>query len=308
MSVKFRAHDTFFIRKGWLSKGVKNVVNDHAVFVSREANPMDVLGIGANMVKALRYWLQAVGLTIEYREGRRVQKLTQLGEIVYENDPYMEEYGTLWLLHYKLASNRDEATAWYFFYNEFNLTDFTRTDFLVQMDNYLRELGETIAEKSIEDDYNCIINTYIPRIKLNPKKFDPEDNIASPFGELGLIDIVDKKAKIYKKSPPKKDTLHPLILLAVIIDRYEQTNPDYDNSSRKQSDKREIRISDIHTNVCNIGKVFNLDIITLTALLYKLETMGFIKVNRTAGLDVIKIEVDFSFGECVRAYYRFIEK
>ena len=24
MSMKFRAHETFFIRKGWLSKGMKN--------------------------------------------------------------------------------------------------------------------------------------------------------------------------------------------------------------------------------------------------------------------------------------------
>ena len=27
MSMKFRAHETFFIRKGWLSKGMKNVIN-----------------------------------------------------------------------------------------------------------------------------------------------------------------------------------------------------------------------------------------------------------------------------------------
>ena len=29
------------------------------------AEAMDVLGIGANMVKSLRYWLQATGLTVE---------------------------------------------------------------------------------------------------------------------------------------------------------------------------------------------------------------------------------------------------
>jgi hypothetical protein len=84
---KFRAHDTFFIRKGWLSKGVKHVLIDPAVFVSREANPMDTLGIGANMVKAMRYWLQAIGLTDETKSGKREQTLTNLGEIIHENDP-----------------------------------------------------------------------------------------------------------------------------------------------------------------------------------------------------------------------------
>lgn len=35
---------------------------------------------------------------------------------------------------------------------------------------------------------------------------------------------------------------------------------------------------------CNVGKIFNLDIITLTALLYKIELMGYIKVVRTADI------------------------
>lgn len=91
MVMKFRAHDTFFIRKGWLSKGMKYVHAKDDVFISKNENPMDVLGIGANMVKALRYWLQAVGLTEEPSSGRRTQSFTPLGEIVFTNDRYIEE-------------------------------------------------------------------------------------------------------------------------------------------------------------------------------------------------------------------------
>ena len=79
MAMKFRAHDTFYIRKGWLSKGMKYVIANKDVFVSKTENPMDVLGLGANMVKALRYWLQAVGLTEEPKKGKRSQQLTALG-------------------------------------------------------------------------------------------------------------------------------------------------------------------------------------------------------------------------------------
>lgn len=87
--MKFRAHDTFFVRKGWLAKGMRNVAAAPDVFTSRENNPMDVLGIGANMVKALRYWLVAVGLTREARKnGRAVQRPTEIGEIINEYDPY----------------------------------------------------------------------------------------------------------------------------------------------------------------------------------------------------------------------------
>lgn len=80
MPMKFRAHDTFFIRKGWLSKGMRCVAKKPDVFISHDENPMDVLGIGANMVKALRYWLQAVGLTVEPAKGKRVQLFTELGK------------------------------------------------------------------------------------------------------------------------------------------------------------------------------------------------------------------------------------
>lgn len=57
MAMRFRAHETFFIRKGWLSKGMKYVKIKNDIFVAKDENPMDLLGIGSNMVKSLRYWL-----------------------------------------------------------------------------------------------------------------------------------------------------------------------------------------------------------------------------------------------------------
>ncbi|MCL2531546.1 MAG: DUF4007 family protein [Oscillospiraceae bacterium] len=300
--MKFRAHDTFFIRKGWLSKGMRNVLANPDVFVSRENNPMDVLGIGANMVKAMRYWMVAVGLTTEPTSGQRVQKPTHLGEIINDNDRYFEEMGTLWLLHYQLVKASEgkdtEATSWWYFFNEFKAGEFTRDDFLTQLNKYLRNSDE--GEKpvrTIEDDFNCIISTYVPRMKSNPEKVRPESNIDCPLGELGLIDIVGtekngSRLKIYRKSAPKKDALHPLILLAVILD--------------KANGAGQVRISSIQNDNGNAGKVFNLDIISLTTLLYKIELMGHIKVVRTAGLDVVQIKTEWDYYECIEQYYRAI--
>ena len=102
--MKFRAHDTFFIRKGWLSKGMKAVHSKPDVFVSKDENPMDVLGIGSNMVKSLRYWLVATNLTEEALQNkRRIQKFTEFGNQVFKNDRFLEEYGSLYLLHYMLS-------------------------------------------------------------------------------------------------------------------------------------------------------------------------------------------------------------
>ena len=291
--MKFRGHETFFIRKGWLYKGMSNIVKEPGVFQGAAGNPMDVLGIGANMVKSLRYWLTATQLTSEPKTGKKNQNLTELGEIIFKNDAYIEEIGSIWLIHYMLATNSDDATSWYIFFNEFNKTEFTVEDFHSAIFKYVRmQEGDASlpSDRAIEEDFTCIMNTYVPRARLNPAKVHPENNIDCPLGELGLIDVIDKRNGIYKKSVPKLEMIPQLVLLAAII--------------KSANGEKEIRISSLQNDKLQIGRIFNLDSITLINALYHLETTGLIKVIRTAGLDIIRIETDMSFLECVEAYYK----
>lgn len=294
MAMRFRAHETFFIRKGWLSKGMKYVKIKNDIFVAKDENPMDLLGIGSNMVKSLRYWLQAVGLTVEPNKGKRIQTFTSLGESVYANDRYIEELGTLYLLQYKLASNKEDATAWYFFFNEFNMSEFTQDNFVAALQRNLRMMdsNEDVAVRSLSDDFNCIINTYLSRYKVNPNRVSPESNIDCPFGELGLVDIVTKGQKLYRKTRPMTNSINPWVALAVIMDQ--------------AGEDREIRLNTLLHSPCNIGCVFNLDPIIMLDILYKIEKLGEIKINRTAGLDVIQILHNRTFQDCVEMYYKSI--
>lgn len=292
--MKFRAHDTFFIRKGWLAKGLRHVKNSPDVFISREENPMDVLGIGSNMVKALRYWLQAVGLTQEPTSGKRTQNFTELGNLIYKHDPYFEERGTLWLLQYRLASNSDLATAWYFFFNEFSMQEFTKNNFVTALKNYVEMQNDSteIATRSLEDDFNCIIGTYLPRNKIDDKKISPENNIVCPFSELGLIEILNKRQKIFRKNIPSANSLNAWIIFAVIVDNSKGRN--------------EITLNELLRSPRNIGRVFNLDSIAMLDVLYKIEKLNLIKINRTAGLDVISILKKINFVDCVKNFYESI--
>lgn len=289
MAMKFRAHETFFIRKGWLSKGMKHVLRKPNVFVDKEENPMDALGIGSNMVKSLRYWLQAVGLTQEPRTGRRDQTLTPLGNVIYAHDRFIEEMGTLHLLHYKLATNKEDATAWYFFFNKFIATEFTREDFINSLQSYILMSGESIsvASRSLSEDFACIINTYVPRYKTNPGKVSPENNIDCPLGEIGLIDILAKKT--FKKSIPSANTFDPWVVLAIISDRANGRN--------------QIGLNELLTAEGNIGRIFNLDSITMIEVLRRVEKLGALKIIRTAGLDVVHLLQDYTFLDCVENYY-----
>lgn len=289
--MKFRAHETFFIRKGWLSKGMKYVNTREDVFISKDENPMDVLGIGANMVKALRYWLQAVGLTEEPTTGKRVQQFTPLGRSIFENDRYIEETGTLYLLQYRLACNFDNATSFYFFFNEFHMSEFSRDDFVSALQSYIKMTNnvEDVAIRSLSDDFNCILSTYVPRFKTNPSRTNPESNIDCPLGELGLIDILSKEKKTYRKSIPMASTINPWVALAVIVEQADG--------------EKEISLNELLTAPCNIGRIFNLDAITMLDILYQIEQLGEIKINRTAGLDVISILHNLEFQDCVASYY-----
>lgn len=298
MGMKFRAHDTFFIRKGWISKGMRYVKDtDGEIFISKTDNPMDVLGIGSNMVKALRYWLQAIGVTEEPKSGKRNQSFTDFGKLVYKYDQYIEELGTLYLLHYKLATNSVLATSWYFFFNEFSLSDFTRDDFVAQLSNYIRMNDEetNVAQRSLEDDFTCIINTYMPRYKTMPSRVSAENNIDCPLGELGFIDILKKERKnvLYKKSIPSASTFNPWVILAVI----------HANSNGR----KEIGLNELLTAKNNIGRIFNLDSITMLDVLHMAERTGELKIVRTAGLDVIHLKNLYSFEECVQHYYEELE-
>lgn len=300
--MKFRAHETFFIRKGWLYKGLKNVIRDPSIFTGKQKNPVDVLGIGTNMVKSLRYWLQATCLTTENQKDSKfprikVQTPTEVGEIIFDNDRYFEEIGTICIVHYLLASNKDLAPAWYYFFNEFELSEFNKEDFVIGLSKFAEMNNEHPALSSLEDDFNCLINTYVLRKKLNPTKVNPESNIECPLDELGLIEIADSskgKDRVFKKAQVAIDSVSPYVFFALINKKYELEG------------KTEIKISELLLQKNSIGKLFNLDILALSKILDSLEKLNLITVIRTAGLDVIKLKKKLPFYECLKQYYKSI--
>ena len=285
--MKFRGHETFYIRRNWIPKGIVNIIKDPSVFMGSHENPMDILGIGANMVKSLRYWLQAVGISYEINTGKKVQNLTDFGKVISENDLYLEEEGTLWLLHYKLVSNKSFATTWYYFFNEFSLNEFTKEELESNLKLYGLKNEIEISDRVVEDDISCLLNTYY----LKEKKQNPEDNMKCPFDELNLIKIINKKEKIYKKNITDSNAINPFIALAVIAEQSQG--------------KKELKLSALQ-EINNIGKVFSLDMTGILSILRKLEKLEYLKVIRTAGLDIIKMEKEISFIESVKKYYENI--
>jgi len=286
--MKYSGHESFSIRKDWLAKGIRKFNS----FKKDELSAMDDLGIGKNMVKSLRYWLKVTGITTDEVK-KKIFELSDLGKLIQTNDPYTEELGTLWLLHYELAKNKDNATSWYYFFNEFGQNEFTAEDFVSALKKW-DEMNNSkpASASSLSKDFDCLRRTYLPRLSendlLKPEENGPESNMECPFTELGLLKVVEKG--LYRKSAPAKQNLPAIILLAVVLDQ--------------AAGEKEIKLSSLQNDKNNIGKIFNLDAILMISLLSDLENKEYVQVVRTAGLDVLRIKTDMTFIDCVRTYYK----
>ena len=274
--IKIRGHESFYIREGWLRKGIVSIVEQPDILSNTQV-AIDKLGVGSAMVKSIRYWLQAIQLTEEKRgdKGKRYQELTEdFGKIVFENDPYFEDLGSLYLLHYKLVTNKELATTWNLFFNGIKATEMTK----YHMEEALKQLilnidpEYSISSRSLSDDCNCILKTYF----AEKNDFNnPEDNMISPFTDLGLIKKINihGKEEVIYKTMPDKNKLDRLIVLYVIID----------NLGKASSTTIKNLIEDEN----NIGRVFNLDKNSINNYIYTLADEGYLRVNRTAGLNTI---------------------
>ena len=113
-----------------------------------------------------------------------------------------------------------------------------------------------------------------------------------------LETVEDKPTEIYwcvksfKKSIPLPQSFNPWVVLAVIMEQAEG--------------RSEIPLNELLTAPCNIGKVYNLDTISMLEILHNIEKKGELKIIRTAGLDIIHLKRQLTFVQCVENYYESI--
>lgn len=285
--MKFKGHATFYIRQGWLTKGLKSINETDNLFYLDKKEQTDILGIGSNMTNALKYWIEVLNLAVYNREDSRSKHIfTDFGNLVWQYDRFIQETDTLWLLHYYLVTNKEKATAWYWLFNEYNVDEFSEDDFFRNINQYVKNEMK-VAEKSLKDDYKCILKTYVS------KPEEPESNVYSPLSELGIIKETKQK-NVFEFSNMKK-TVASNILFYVILDQYYKS--EYQNNSK------EINIDRLLNDNNNIGKVFKLNWLEINEHLDILNKRGLLRVVRTAGLDVINIKCDLTPIEFLVNYY-----
>ena len=179
---RFKGHESFILREGWINKGLREVAENQFLF--QENYGADVLGVGPNMAKSLRYWMRCAKLLKE--KGKDGVYLSELGEKLQEKDSYLEDVFSLWLLHCNIVKNQEQATAWNIFFNDYDEMEFTREGLEREMLKKVKELEDIgdFSEKSVENDCEALLRMYV---KKSDRESDPEEKNISPFGKFELL-------------------------------------------------------------------------------------------------------------------------
>ena len=274
----FARHESFHPRFGWIKKGFDKASEDSSAFIADDATVQ--FGIGKNMVKSVRYWCSAFKVVDEFMESgsrARVSVPSDFGsKLLSDNgwDPYLEDVGSLWLLHWNLLKPICSATAWEFAFNHFRYLEFTAEEMLSAITEYkeIEYPAINTAKSSLKSDVNCLIRMYTPQASNN--KAVNEDTLDSPFVELGLIkQIGDSKHFAFRVG--EKLNLANEILTACCLEYASLTTPE----------ARTINISELTFGIDSPGLIFKL---TETDICHALEMVSNkfdeLSIAETAGL------------------------
>ena len=285
--VGFSGHETFSFRYSWLKKGVDSVAKDPAFFTKERA--MVDLGVGKNMVNSIRHWCLAARLIEQAIDPtNRGQFIpTEIGRRIFLDgrfDPYLEDPGTLWLIHWLIASNFETATTWFWMFSNWNGVEFTKDRISYEIQSWLEKHAyKVVSDNSLKRDIDCFVRTYVH--SRQSKSTILEDTLDCPLVDLRLItELADGKTYQFQRGP---QISLPDEILALALVEFWRASASYAMS---------IAFEKVAYDAGSPGRVFKLDEDSLASRLENIGriTAGAFAYDETAGLkQVYKLrEVD----------------
>lgn len=272
-NIRLKRHETFSIREGWMEKALHNYSsneNDDFMKCFSKDNGQRILGIGTNMVKSLRYWMEACCI-IKFNQ-HLGNELTVFGKYLADIDPFLSNLNSWWLIHLFLSTNEKDAPVINSFFNS-DVIHFEKDQIFNLIKKDLEKKYDLKNEASLESDINVLVKTYFADDISNP-----EDNLNCPLTKLGLLGFSNK---IYERRHPKYSKLNYKIVYLCILKCVNSTS---------------FNLEDLYEMKNNPLKIFNLSKSSLFQYLTEIKKAGYISLIKTAGLNTITIlhKIDFN--------------
>jgi hypothetical protein len=147
------------------------------------------LGVGKNMVRAIRFWVQVTGVAQPADKG---YELTNFGSrILCGYDKYLEAVQTLWLLHWNVSTRvEDPLFAWDYLLNRWQHPELSRSEVLRAFSDESVRLERTLSEVTLSQHFDVFLHTYVSSVDSNAVH---EDSLDCPLTELRLIQPVGER-------------------------------------------------------------------------------------------------------------------
>ena len=218
----FSGHESFPCKTLWLKKGY-DFVKAEKDFNAPEA--VVDLGVGKNMVAAVRYWYKAFGLNKD-------AETSWIADYIFKSDmgkdPYMEDLGTLWLLHFLLIYS-GEASLYKMFFVDFQKERrlFDREQVVSFVKRKMIEAGKEnlFNENTVKKDVGVLLLNYcLPR---NPQSNEDFSTLLMDLDLLRQVDKTsgdDKRNGYYFNVEGKRKVTPEMFLFALLMTKEENDN------------------------------------------------------------------------------------
>lgn len=281
---QFSGHETFPLRYGWLKKCFDRVSQtEHEPDNKRLCWGDDAIarfGVGKNMVASIRHWATVAGI-IEEPSGTNQVKSTSLGKLLFGQsgaDPYLENPNSLWLIHWKLATDWKKKTTWYWAFSYYSAVTFERDKFVKK----IQSEWPASAQTTIKNDVACFLRTYA--VQPSSAKAGQDDSLECPLTELGLIKPVSRRDE-YRFARGQKATLGDGTFVYALLEFWKQFSPasstlSFEAIAHEPGSPGRVFLLD-ENDVAD--RLFNIDNVTGHALRWS-ETAGLKQVIRNPDL------------------------
>ena len=180
---RFGGHQTFALRLSWLPKVAQAIERGVDPLTDPIVGVVE-LGLGKNMVEALRCWVEAYG--VGQREGG-AWTLTDEGVAVFGrrgHDRYLEDPQTPWWLHWRISKQpRSRLFAWELLVNRWNEPTFDVATVLAAFAKEGERTGRDLAPVTLKQHLDVFLRTYCSERRAKPV----EDELDGPLASLGLV-------------------------------------------------------------------------------------------------------------------------
>ena len=288
--MKFGGHQSFHLRDQWLYKGIYWTNQSSQILLSNKKNTekaMQKMGVGKNMVDSIRYWLTATKLIKLSNTGFT---LTNTASEILKKDPYFELDGTLFLIHYLLVTNAEEATAWHWFFNHFSANEFEKESLENAFSAYIQiKTNKKIKDTTLDKDLNCLLRMY-QSITWTGKK-SPETENPSPFTKYGWI---EKKGEKYIRSTLNIDDFNEHIFAYIL----------YIFWTKHLGRPETIKLEDLSNKENSPGRVFHFSLEEMNDLIdISSKKQDYLDYSRTGGYFIIQPH-EANLKKALNNYYK----